>query len=159
MTKALLLIALLFGIPAAFAQQAPAAPPKTWALAIHGGAGVIERGALSPEKERAEKIDPQAATFRPTENSPLFFNDILGNTAVVDSMSKLMENRRDEAIGLAFDGRAARETPHTGGFEFRFYRGADSHGWVTGRFGGASYTVANVRLDVRPVTIQGPLYK
>lgn len=113
----------------------------------------------SPEKERGEKIDPQAATFRPTENSPLFFNDILGNTAVVDLMSKLMENRRDEAIGLAFDGRAARETANTGGFEFRFYRGADSHGWVTGQFGGASYTVANVRLDVRPVTIQGPLYK
>jgi cyanophycinase len=113
----------------------------------------------SPEKERGEKLDPRAATFRPTENRPLFCNDILGNTAVVDLMAKLMENRRDEAIGLAFDGRAAQEAENTSGFEFRFYRGPDSHGWITGQFGGAAYTVSNVRLDVRPVTIQGPLYK
>lgn len=127
----------------------------------HGDAINLKTLAVkpSPEKEKGEKLDPKAADFRPAESRPLFFNDILGNTAVVDLMSKLMENRRDEAIGLAFDGRAAQEAANTGGFEFRFYRGPDSHGWITGQFGGASYTVSNVRLDVRPVKIQGPLYK
>ena len=91
MTKALLLIALLLGIPAAFAQQAPA-PSKSWALAIHGGAGVIERGALSPEKERAfrasmltamdagasvlrrggSSLDAVEAVIRVLEDDPLF---------------------------------------------------------------------------------------
>lgn len=127
----------------------------------HGDAINLKTLAVkpSPEKEKGEKLDPKAPDFRPAENRPLFFNDILGNTAVVDLMSKLMENRRDEAIGLAFDGRAAQEAANTSGFEFRFYRGPDSHGWLTGQFGGASYTVSNVRLDVRPVKIQGPLYK
>jgi cyanophycinase len=127
----------------------------------HGDAINLKTLAVkpSPEKEAGEKIDPKASTFNPTENQPLFFNDILGNTAVVDLMSKLMENRRDEAIGLAFDGTAARAAANTSGFEFRFYRASDSRGWVTGQFGGASYTVSNVRLDVRPVKIQGPLYK
>jgi cyanophycinase len=127
----------------------------------HGDTINLKTLAVKPsrEKESGEKIDPKASTFNPPENRPLFFADILGNTAVVDLMAKLMENRRDEAIGLAFDGTAARETANTNGFEFRFYRVPDSHGWVTGQFGGASYTVSNVRLDVRPVKMQGPLYK
>ncbi len=92
MIKAPLLIALLCIFPAAFAQQAPAAPPKTWALAIHGGAGVIERGSLTPEKERAFRaamltamdaganvlrrggasLDAVEAVIRVLEDDPLF---------------------------------------------------------------------------------------
>ncbi|MEX2187919.1 MAG: cyanophycinase [Pirellulales bacterium] len=113
----------------------------------------------SAEKRHGEKLDPNAADFHPTENRPLFFSDILGNATVVDLMAKLMENRRDEAIGLAFDGNAVQREQSSAGFEFRFYRGSDSQGWLTDQFGGASYTVSNVRLDIRPVKIQGPLYK
>lgn len=113
----------------------------------------------SPEKQHGEKIDPNAPDYRPKENRPLFFSDVLGNSTVVDLMTKLLENRRGEAIGLAFDGTQVQREESTSGFEFRFYRGPDSHGWSTDQFGGASYTVSNVRLDVRPVKIQGPLYK
>jgi beta-aspartyl-peptidase (threonine type) len=46
-------IAFLISLVAcAPAQAADVSGGKTWSLAIHGGAGIIERGSLSPEKER-----------------------------------------------------------------------------------------------------------
>ncbi len=78
---------------AAFGQQAqPASKATTWSLAIHGGAGVIERGSLTPDKERAYRaamltamdagsavlrrggssLDAVEATIRVLEDDPLF---------------------------------------------------------------------------------------
>jgi len=74
------------------ALHAQAAPRKTWALAMHGGAGVIERGDLTPEKEVAfraamltamdagakvlrqggSSLDAVEATIRVLEDDPLF---------------------------------------------------------------------------------------
>jgi beta-aspartyl-peptidase (threonine type) len=65
---------------------------SSWALAIHGGAGVIERGSLSPDQERAYRaglsaaleagsqvlrrggssLDAVEATIRVLEDDPLF---------------------------------------------------------------------------------------
>ena len=67
-------------------------PTPTWALAIHGGAGVIQRGDLTPEKEAAYRagldaamaagqkvlagggssLDAVEATIRVLEDNPLF---------------------------------------------------------------------------------------
>lgn len=45
-------IAALAGlIVGTVAQQAAAAPAEGWAIALHGGAGVIERGSMTPETE------------------------------------------------------------------------------------------------------------
>jgi cyanophycinase len=112
----------------------------------------------SAEKRADQFIDPASPTFRPSRDAALFVNDILGNQALPDLLGKLIDNKRDEAIGLAFDGAAARQGP-TRGFEFRFYRAADSVGWYTSASGASAYTVANIRLDIRPVEIAGPLYK
>jgi len=54
----LLFAGLAFAMPA---QPAPAAQEKTWSLAIHGGAGVIERGDLTPDKESAYRASLHAA--------------------------------------------------------------------------------------------------
>ena len=43
------------------ALGAPARAAGTWQLAIHGGAGVIERGSLTPEKEAAYRASLNAA--------------------------------------------------------------------------------------------------
>ena len=43
------------------ALGAPARAAGTWDLAIHGGAGVIERGSLTPEKEAAYRASLNAA--------------------------------------------------------------------------------------------------
>jgi beta-aspartyl-peptidase (threonine type) len=77
-----------------FASALPAqdAGGRTWALAIHGGAGVIERGDLTPEKETAYRagllaamdagskvlrrggssLDAVEAAIRVLEDDPLF---------------------------------------------------------------------------------------
>lgn len=111
----------------------------------------------SPQKLEDEKLDPSAPEFRPSLQRKLFFNDILANTAVADLMGRLMDCAHDEAVGLAFDGdRARRES--VDGFEFIFKRDVDSVGWYTEAFGGDDYTVLNIRLDVRPIRIAGPLY-
>jgi cyanophycinase len=111
----------------------------------------------SPQKQAGQvlSLSPDA---KPRDQRTLFSADILGNTTVADLMTKLVVSKKPEALGLAFDGAVAREQPSPG-FEFRFYRSDDTIGWTTSEFGGETYTVANVRLDVRPVQVTGPLYK
>lgn len=111
----------------------------------------------SDEKLEDEKIDPKSPDFRPYLDRPLFFNDILGNMTVADLMGKLMDSIHSEAIGLAFDGAEARKHS-VDGFEFKFIRDNDSVAWYTEAFGGDDYTVLNIRLDIRPIRITGPLY-
>lgn len=51
--------AALLATPATYAQDGP-----EWALVVHGGAGVIERGAMTPETEAAYRASMQAALDR-----------------------------------------------------------------------------------------------
>jgi cyanophycinase len=113
---------------------------------------------ISPaaEKTAGPKIVPGSGRFEPYFDEILFTSDILGNTTLSDLMWRLVDNTRDEAIGLAFDGFHAQRH-RVPGFEFRFYRDADTVGWFTEQFGNDNYTVANIHLDIRPVAI-GPLY-
>lgn len=120
----------------------------------------LETLEITPLADRMEDeiLDPKSADYRPESKRRLFFNDILGNTTVADLMSKLMENINEEAIGLAFDGdRARREA--VDGFEFKFIRDHDSIAWFTEMFGSDDYTILNIRLDIRPIRINGPLYE
>jgi cyanophycinase len=113
---------------------------------------------VDPQKTDHDKIDPRRPGFDPYYKQRLFCNDMLGNTALIDMMYKLVDSPHDEAFGLAFDGIAARRGP-TPGFEFRFYRGPDTVSWDSHRHLGDSHTVINVYLDIRPITIHGPLYE
>ena len=72
-------------------------------------------------------------------------------------MGVLMESVSPVATGLAFDGHTAKKQP-VDGFEFRFSRDDESYAWYTESFGGDDYTVVNIRLDIRPIKISGPLY-
>lgn len=111
----------------------------------------------SAEKLAGDRVDPHNAQFDPYYKVPLFSNDILGNTTLIDMMVRLMDTQDDYGIGLAFDGHLAQKQA-TPGFEFRLSRGRDTIAWSTGEFGGEDTTVQNIYLDVKPVTI-GPLYK
>ena len=124
-----------------------------------GDAYDLQSLQLTPaaEKRADQTIDPNSASFHPTRDDPLVTSDILGNETLPDLMGKLIDNKQPEAIGLAFDAAAARSGP-TSGFEFRFYRAADSIGWYTPASGAGAYTVANIHLDIRPIQIAGPLY-
>ncbi len=119
----------------------------------------LETLEITPLADRMddEILDPKSPDFLPESRHRLFFNDILGNTTVSDLMGKLMENLNEEAIGLAFDGDRARKES-VDGFEFKFTRDDDSIAWFTEMFGSDDYTILNIRLDIRPIRINGPLY-
>ncbi len=112
----------------------------------------------SPEKLAEKKIEPFALDFKPYFDEVLFTNDILGNNTMPDLLMKLLDGTRNEATGLAFYGHIARVRP-TKGFEFRFTRDKRSAGWFTEAFGNDNYTVHNIRLDIRPIFVPGPLYE
>lgn len=114
----------------------------------------------SPQKLAGMLIDPNAPDFRPYFGRMPFVPDILGDTAIVNAMGNLIDNREAEGLGLAFAGLPPPDDPRPDlGFEFRLRRGPESIGWYTGAFGGEDYTVVNLTLDVTPVVITRPLYE
>ncbi|NCY01748.1 MAG: cyanophycinase [Planctomycetia bacterium] len=119
----------------------------------------LETLVVTPAAEKSDEtlLDPNAPDFDPSYGHRMFYTDILGNATVADLLGRLIDNEEEEAIGLAFNGLDAREQPAEG-FEFRFYRGPDSKGWYTESFGGEDYTVLGIHLDIRPISIAGPLY-
>ncbi len=121
----------------------------------------MQRHELTPAADKRGQTDVVlASAITPSEQpkrEPYVVADILGRETVVDVLARVVDGGHSEAVGLAFDAAQALQGPTTG-FEFRFYRGADSRGWTTHTRGDAAVTVANVHLDIRPVKIAGPLY-
>ena len=112
----------------------------------------IASGVFTPAPDKADgKLDPA----RPHYREPLFNADILGNSAVVDLMGKLIDSDQPEAIGLTL-GSPRSDQPDLG-FEFRFSRARDSVGYLSAA--SEAYSVYNVRLDIRPIRIRLPLYE
>jgi cyanophycinase len=109
-------------------------------------------GVLTPS---VDKVGGKLDAAQPVWRTALFSADILGNTAVVDLMGKLIDSDQAEALGLAFDG------PQQGaaklGFEFRFSRSADSIGYASAS--SEAYSVYRLRLDVRPIALGWPAYQ
>jgi cyanophycinase len=112
----------------------------------------IASGLFTPSPEKADgKLDPA----KPYYKEPLFNADILGNTTVVDLMGKLIDSDQPEAIGLTLG--SPRSVQPDLGFEFRFSRARDSVGYMSSA--SETYSVYNVRLDIRPIQIRLPLYQ
>jgi cyanophycinase len=107
---------------------------------------------FTPSEDKADgKLDPS----RPYYREPLFSADILGNTTVVDLMSKLIDSDQPEAIGITL-GSPNGVQPDLG-FEFRFTRATDSVGYSSASTD--AYSIYNLRLDIRPILIRRPLYQ
>lgn len=107
-------------LKSAMATPAVAPGPRQWALAIHGGAGVIERGALSPDKEAAYRagldaalaagrkvlsgggssLDAVEATIHVLEDNPLF-NAAKGAVFTADGRNELDASIMDGATRKA----------------------------------------------------------
>jgi cyanophycinase len=112
----------------------------------------IATRVFTPSKDKADgKLDAAAPYYR----EPLFSADILGNSTVVDLMGKLIDSDQPDAIGLTL-GSPNGVQPDLG-FEFRLSRIGDSVGYQSAST--EAYSVYNVRLDIRPITIQRPLYQ
>lgn len=112
----------------------------------------LTTGVFSPSREKAaNKLDPAKPYYR----GPLFFADILGNTAVVDLMGRLIDSDQVDAVGLTLG--SPRDLQPELGFEFRFSRTKDSVGYWSAV--SDTYSVYNIRLDVLPIQIRQPLYQ
>ncbi len=103
----------------------------------------------------ADKQDGKLDPSDPSYSERLYSADILGNTTVVDLMSKLIDSDQPDAVGLAFDGPRKGAAPL--GFEFRFRRAPDSVGYVSAT--SEAVSVYRLRLDVRPIALGWPSYK
>ncbi|MBJ7309639.1 cyanophycinase [Rugamonas sp. CCM 8940] len=105
-----------------------------------------------PSPDKADnKLDPN----QPDMREPVFTNDILGNNAVLDLMGNLIDNAQQEAIGIAF-GNPRDPYPDLG-FEFRFSKTVNSVGYSSTE--AEAYSVLKLRLDIRPIQLQQPLYR
>jgi cyanophycinase len=112
----------------------------------------LVNGVFTPSPDKAEgKIDPA----KPYYTGVLFNADILGNTAVVDLMSRLIDSDQRDAIGVAM-GTPLDIQPDLG-FEFRFSRTKDSVGFASAT--SEAYSVHKLRLDIRPIQLRQPLYQ
>ena len=100
-----------------------------------------------PGKEPVDRL-------RPEHRDALFYTDILGNTAVLDLLVKLADSDLQRAVGLAFEGPASRAPER--GFEFTLTRMPDTREYVTNRED--AWSIYRIRMDVRPVRMQQPLY-
>ncbi|GGC81456.1 cyanophycinase [Undibacterium terreum] len=107
---------------------------------------------VAADKEKG-KVDPD----RPYYEDVKYYADVLGNTAVVDLMQKLVDSRQQQVTGLAF-GSPQSAMPELG-FEFLFKRTPESLGYFSSASGAEAYTVMNIRLDIRPVEMNFPLYR
>jgi cyanophycinase len=100
-----------------------------------------------PDKVRYDRSHPEHI-------GPIFFPDIVGNTAVVNLLEKLADSDQQQAIGLAFEGPASRAPER--GYEFTFTRMADSEEYASTR--SDAWSLYRIRMDVRPVRMHQPLY-
>jgi cyanophycinase len=103
----------------------------------------------------ADKLDNRIDPARPYYREPLFSADILGNSTVVDLMAKLIDSDQPEAIGLSLDSPNGVQPDL--GFEFKLTRTSDSVGYMSPLT--EQYSVYNLRLDIRPIVVQRPLYQ
>jgi len=112
---------------------------------------IVTRECTPSDDKADNKLDPS----RPYYREPLFTADILGNSTVVDLMSKLIDSDQPDAIGITL-GSPNGVQPDLG-FEFRFTRTDDSVGYQSSSM--ESYSIYDVRLDIRPILIRRPLYQ
>ncbi|SEN66947.1 cyanophycinase [Duganella sp. CF517] len=107
---------------------------------------------FTPSADKADnKLDPN----QPDTRGTVFTNDILGNNAVLDLMVNLIDNAQQEAIGIAFGN--PRDSAPDIGFEFRFSKTINSVGYSSTEV--EAYSVLKLRMDIRPIQLQQPLYR
>ena len=126
-------------------------------------AGFNVSNAVISYLDRGDRYDLASHTFTPSEHKaggrllasdavlrqPVFSPDILGRNALVELMESLITNRRVEAIGIATSGPQSL-LPELG-FQFTFSKTPDSVGYASAA--AQSYSILNVRLDIRPLDI------
>jgi len=119
----------------------------------------LRRIEPSDRKMRGQFLDPNAPGYKPSYDTDPFYIDMLGELALINAMTFLIDSTRVEVRGLSFDPKSPSNDPLADlGFSFRLYKGSDSLGWYSDESGGEEYSVANLYLDIAPVRISRPLF-
>jgi cyanophycinase len=116
----------------------------------HGDQLDLATGAHKPGPDKEAAI---AAGDAPSNKGPLYSNDILGNSAVLDLMERLVDSDQQEAFGLA-SGDPRSAAPETA-FGFRFTRTAQTRAYPSST--SSAYSIRDVRLDIVPLPMRREL--
>ena len=121
----------------------------------------LATGVVTPSAAKLgdTRLDWQATDFNPSHVDAPFHLEMLGHWTIVLAMSELVDSRKNEVRGLAYDPRPTQDEPLADlGFEFRLYKGDGTLAWYTDAGGADAYTIDDVYLDVTPVRVAQPLY-
>jgi cyanophycinase len=121
----------------------------------------LETGRLQPSMAKlAAPVAFRAPDFDPTFEFDRYFMDILGDYAIVDAMTQLVDGPKAQVRGLAFSAitRPGDTRPDLG-FEFILTRDEHTRAWAPLGTGGDPYTIERVKLDIRPVRLTLPLVR
>jgi cyanophycinase len=102
-------------------------------------------------------LDHKAPEFKPEFNEPRFYADVLGKNQLIEILCNLADNKVQKVVGLAF-GAPDTQSPATG-FEYTFGKGPSTLSHLRIENATAHYTVLNVEMDVRKITMAFPLYR
>jgi len=157
--------AVLVDLSAAEVPVAPAAPfslrGARVSLIDHGDRVNLRSGALTPSaaKRAGQYIVPGDPAYTPEYEDVDQPVDMLGDNVFANAMTRLIDSRADELLGLAFRARPLPGQAPGPGFLFRLVKDGQSRGWYSEAVKGDGYTVSRLRLDVSPVRIAEPFFQ
>ncbi len=105
--------------------------------------------APDPNKLDAFEIDPSAVDHQPLIENRKVAADMFAPNRLVELLLVALDNEHKQTIGLAFRKGANKNDR---GFQFRFYAGDDTIGWLTAESGSERFTAQNIYLDISPLT-------
>lgn len=103
------------------------------------------------QTRRVTSAKPERLRMAGSAPGEVFHLDMLARGVIYEAMAGLLDGAQREVRGLSFN--PVQPGP---AFEWRLYKADDTLGWAAE--GGADCTLANLRLDVRPVRMAQPLY-
>ena len=108
--------------------------------------------------ELAERVlDHKALDFKPEFDESRFYADVLGKNQLTEILCNLSDNKTQKVTGLAFSSPDSKSP--TAGFEYTFRKGPATRAHLQIENATAHYTVLNVEMDVRRISMASPLYQ
>lgn len=112
---------------------------------------------VSPFKAAGSILNHRDADFKPEFDESRWYADVLAKNLLIEVLTNLVDNTQKQVVGLSLP--SPNHSNRKLGFEFTFRKGDDTRGFLRIEKGRAHYSVRDVELDVRPITVNEPLYK
>lgn len=120
----------------------------------HGDRFLLLQKKIIPAPDKKFITQPSTEDH---DQVPEISPNILGNTAIVELMTSLVEGSQNSALGLAFS-LESNVKPNLG-FEFSLYKTPRTRAYFSSDSGAEALTIMCLRLDVHPISMPHPLYQ